>query len=284
MTVPVSGSTDITRADVAATFKTQITDVVNAISKWRAESNPGGANLYLIVQDLTHSFVPVEGTQTVTVANPILAINSIQALTSDGVSEFLTIDATGISILGNQVTFTLTFNPPYTTFVGNGTISYKRVTTSAVAGTPIIESTTPAPLTGALLAGNTVSSSPVAGDIAFGNLSLGAVATLLQNTAIVLSRARLVRLIKQYRSTLGGYVPMVTAYDTTNHAHLTAAYQLSSTGVTSPSVGDVDASVFNTFVTNLQSAVTSHRNTLVTFTETWCHSSCHSSHSSRSRR
>jgi hypothetical protein len=72
-------------------------------------------------------------------------------------------------------------------------------------------------------------------------------------------------------------------YNVTNPAHLVPIYGLSTTGVTNPS-GNLSASGFNTFVTQLQTAVTNHRNTVVTFDEYWCHNSCHSNHSSRSRR
>lgn len=193
MTVPVTGNTNITRADATATFKTQITDPVNALPKWHAGSNPGGAN------------VPLGG----------------------------------------------------------------------------LSSASPALLNTVVLNTTTVSLSPIASEVALGNVSAGALGSLLQTTAIVLSRARNVRLQKYYNNTVGAgnYI----FYDQTNIAHLSPAYQLGATGVPNPS-GNLSASAFNTFVTQLQTAVTNHRNSTILFVEQWCHSSCHSSHSSRGRR
>lgn len=48
--------------------------------------------------------------------------------------------------------------------------------------------------------------------------------------------------------------------------------------------GDVTAAGLNTLVDNFSDAVAAHRDTVVPFYEIWCHSSCHSSHSSRGRR
>lgn len=191
MTTP---NTDLTRNDVASAFKTQITDVVNALSKWHSGSNPGGAN------------APLSGS---------------------------------------------------------------------------VSSYSPAPLTSSLLASTTVTTSPTAAELVVGDASLAAVNTLLRNTAIVCSRARMVRLMKYYNNTNAGTNSLL--YDQTNLAHLNSTYQLSSLAPTL-AAGDASASAFDTFITNLQTAVTNHRNTTLTFTEQWCHSSCHSSHSSRGRR
>lgn len=295
MTIPVSQNTNVTRADVAGTFKTQITDVVNAISKWRTESNPAGTNTYVTLVTTNHSYTPVDGFQTVTVTYPILNLISVTARAyvyqdfgESGTYTTQDIQPTGISVSGSQVSFTFTLGPgEYFIPGGPHTIRYNRVSTSSTAGAPIIDPAnppTPAALSSALLAGNTVTSSPAASDLTLGNISLSAVQTLLENTARVLSRARRVRLIKRYRATLSGYTPLTTAYDETEVAHLSSAYQLASTGVTPLASGNLDASNFNTFVDQLEAAVTAHRNSTLTFTETWCHSSCHSNHSSRGRR
>lgn len=193
MPVPVIGDTNATRADATATFRTQITDPVNAISKWHATNNPAGAN------------VPLGG----------------------------------------------------------------------------LSSASPALLSAVLLNTNVVTNSPTTAEFTFSTLSTSALGTLFQNAAIVLSRARNVRLVKYYSDTNSGTNNIF--FDQTAVSHLNSAYQLSSTGVTTPT-GTVSASAFNTFVSQLQTAVTNHRNATLTFTEQWCHSSCHSSHSSRGRR
>lgn len=295
MTIPVSGGTNITRADAAGSFAAEITTPVNAISKWRTENNPAGTNLYVVIRTRTESIPAVEGSQSYVVANPpVLGIRFIRArfnhvgTGSEGDVSFEGYaEGTSVSFTGTQINFTLSLTPP-DTFIGPTEISYYQTDTSGTAGTPIVQSTTPSPLSSNLLAGNTVTTSPTAAEIALGNLDLSNLATLLQNAAIVCSRARSVRLRKYYNATYiaGSPTPPASTlvYDVTNVAHLSSAWQLGSTGVANPAAGDVDASAFNSFISQLETAVTTHRNTVVNFTEQWCHSSCHTNHSSRNRR
>lgn len=142
-------------------------------------------------------------------------------------------------------------------------------------------SASPALLSSVLLPGDIVTTSPVGGELALGNVSASATGALLQNTAIVLSRARSVRLIKYYNNSLAGVNSVF--FDQTAISHLNSAYQLGATGVPNPS-GTLSAGAFNSFVAQLEIAVTNHRNAQLIFTEQWCHSSCHSSHASRGRR
>lgn len=194
MTVPVSANTPITRAEFTETFRSQVTDPVNAIPKWHASSNPAGGN------------------------------------------------------------------------VPSGSFS----------------SASPVLLSSVLLNGPTITSSPVASELAgFTAVSASLAASHLQNTAIILSRARQVRLVKYYNDTVtyGNYV----FFDQTAVSHLNSSYQLTTTGISNPS-GTLSATGFNLFVTQLQNAVTAARNNTLTFTEQWCHTSCHANHSSRGRR
>lgn len=112
------------------------------------------------------------------------------------------------------------------------------------------------------------------------NLSVSVLSTLLINSAKALSRCRLVN-FKQYYQDDNTSNQLLT--NVTDEAHMQAAYQLGSIAATLAG-GDVDASLFNTFIGQLSTAVTNHRNTTLFFSEQWCHTSCHSSHSSRSRR
>jgi hypothetical protein len=152
---------------------------------------------------------------------------------------------------------------------------------SGIVAGSTVTNYTPSSLQSNLLSGTTVSTSPTAGELAVGDASLGAVNTLLRNTAQVLSRSRNVRLMKYYGTSYG---VATLAYDATNLAHMSSSWQIAIGSVPSLGGGEVTASAFNTFITNLTNTVTAHRNTTLTFTELWCHSNCHSNHSSRSRR
>lgn len=204
MTVPVSGLTNIIRSEVTDTFNSQVTDVVNAISKWSTSTTAQNA------APAPLPGIPGGWTQTNTVS------------------------------------------------------SYS-----------------PASLNSEMLAGSTVypAASVIAG-LPLGNASYTVLGNLLINTSLVLSRCRNVNLKKYYQDDNSSNLLL---FNVTNPAHMASLYQSSSLGVGFGG-GDIDASSFNTFVSQLSAAVTAHRNTTLFFTEQWCHTSCHSSHSSRGRR
>ena len=115
------------------------------------------------------------------------------------------------------------------------------------------------------------------GDIPVGNISVSTLSSVLKNAATVLSRARMVHLVK------ASYPYTSYFYDATVLAHMTAAYQ---TGMATADLagGDVSWTEVVNFITSLQSEVTAWQNTTLTFAEYYCHSSCHTNHSSRGRR
>lgn len=150
-----------------------------------------------------------------------------------------------------------------------------------VAGATL-SSSTPGPLGSNLNFGTSIFPTfPATTDLPLGAISVSTLGTLMRNAAVLMSRAREVTLIRQYTT---GATPNVVSTQTAI-AHMNATWQLGSTAsVINPPAGNVSASAYATFINSLQTLVTNHRNTTVTFTETWCHSNCHSNHSSRNRR
>jgi hypothetical protein len=148
----------------------------------------------------------------------------------------------------------------------------------AITGYPTLSSATPSTLASALLAGDQITTAPIASSIPAGDLNLATFRNILLNAASVLGQCRYATLNKYY----GSGASWIFYNTQSNYAHLNSSYALAiSTPYTS---GDVSASVLDNYVLTLQTAVTNWRNTTVTFAEYWCHSNCHSNHSSRGRR
>lgn len=116
-----------------------------------------------------------------------------------------------------------------------------------------------------------------AGEIPAGAVSVSTLSYVLKNAATVLSRARMVRLIKT------SYPYSSYWYDSTTLAHMSSAYQ-TGMGTADLVGGNVSWSQVVAFINSLQGEVTAWRNNTLTFVEYYCHSSCHSNHSSRGRR
>jgi hypothetical protein len=158
------------------------------------------------------------------------------------------------------------------------------------AGTPItgaLSSTNyggVAPLTAPLVPPNTVTNAPEASDVPGVDIASAALVSLFQTTAVTLSRVRQYSMVKTYLSPAP--VVQLSLTEATRYGYLTAAYQMAPPAV--PLTGDISANTvpgsIDVVVAAIDAAITAHRNTTVAFTETWCHSSCHSSHSSRGRR
>ena len=150
-------------------------------------------------------------------------------------------------------------------------------------GGKTLQSATPSTLAAALRNGQIATNGPLTSSMPTGNVSVATLTAVLTDTAQMLSRVRRTRLVKYYSNTEVGTNAAV--WDQTQYAHLSAAYQISSTGVTPPTPGtDATAASYNQFVNNLQAAIAAHRETAVLFTEQWCHTNCHTNHSSRGRR
>lgn len=138
----------------------------------------------------------------------------------------------------------------------------------------------PGPLTPNMLPGQTVSSSPLGSEItSTTDIIRTEVCNVLRNAAVILSRCRNVRLVKT------SYPYSSNFFDVTQATHMNAAYQISSGSLPADvPAGDISYATLTAFVDSINTIVTNHRNTTLTFVEYYCHSNCHSNHSSRGRR
>lgn len=133
-----------------------------------------------------------------------------------------------------------------------------------------------------LLPSGNLANGPVAGDIAGANVSAAVLVSAFQNFASILSGARLYQVNKTYLSIFGNssfnYGP--------NLGSMTSPYWGSpgSFSVSLSANTDINAASIDAVVNSVDAQITGIRNTTLQFNETWCHTSCHSSHSSRGRR
>lgn len=118
------------------------------------------------------------------------------------------------------------------------------------------------------------------------NIAATALETALRNATAELSNYRAFTLTKRYSTDAGTYVwASFSAY-----GNLTDAYRIATGSIPlgSPygvAAGQqVNAANLDNYVAALGSVLSSHSVSSVAFNEYWCHSSCHSSHSSRTRR
>jgi hypothetical protein len=135
-----------------------------------------------------------------------------------------------------------------------------------------------------LKAGETISNAPDSTSLPNVKVLASEVETALRNAVVVLSNAREFHLRKYYYNSV--WTPVLWADFGVQLGHLTDTYRLAlgsvSTGLATET--PVDASDLDGYVTTLDGELTSHRTNTLDFNEYWCHSACHSSHSSRNRR
>ena len=137
----------------------------------------------------------------------------------------------------------------------------------------------PGPLTNYMYAGQVLTYSPGTSEVSGGTVSLAQTCAVLRNAAQVLSRARNVRLIRT------SYPYSSYFYDQTVLTHMNSGYQAAIGDFpANPAYGNATVAAINTFVDGLNGVVAAYRNSTLTFVEYYCHSSCHSNHSSRGRR
>ena len=118
-------------------------------------------------------------------------------------------------------------------------------------------------------------------DISDDNVTASTITTNFRAYARLLSRIRIVRLLKYYQ--IQGDIRARLDYDNSQITNLTSAYDavafgVSLTGTTPPSSeGTVSASDLDAFVTSLSTAINTNRTSQVTIEEFYCHSNCHGS-------
>lgn len=118
-------------------------------------------------------------------------------------------------------------------------------------------------------------------DISDTNITASTLTANFRAYARLLSRIRIVRLVKYYQTQ--GDPRARIDYDISNITNLTSAYDavaygVSLDGITPPSVdGTVSASQLDAFVTSLSTAINTNRTSQVTIEEFYCHSNCHGS-------
>lgn len=136
-------------------------------------------------------------------------------------------------------------------------------------------------------AGTYLTSQPDTTSLTTPNVLASAIEGALRNACVVLSNARKINLTKYYYNT--AYTPVLWAAWAGQLAHLSDAYRIAlgsvpTSGGTVAAGANVSASTLDAYVTTLNNTLANHQNTVVSFVEYWCHSACHSSHSSRNRR
>ena len=118
-------------------------------------------------------------------------------------------------------------------------------------------------------------------DISDTNITASTLTTNFRAYARLLSRIRIVRLLKYYQ--IQGDVRAQVNSDASNITNLTAAYDavafgVSLEGTNVPSSGNnITASDLDAFVASLSTAINSNRTSQVTIEEFYCHSNCHGS-------
>lgn len=136
-------------------------------------------------------------------------------------------------------------------------------------------------------AGSFLSSQPDPTSLTTPTILASAIEGALRNACVALSNARKINLTKYYYDT--AYSPVQWASWAGQLAHLSDVYRIAlgavpTSGGTVAAGANVSASALDAYVTTLNNTLTNHQNTVVNFEEFWCHSACHSSHSSRNRR
>jgi len=118
-------------------------------------------------------------------------------------------------------------------------------------------------------------------DVSDTNVTASTLTANFRAYARLLSRIRIVRLLKWYQ--VQGDPRNSLQYDNSQITNLTAAYDadafsVSLVGTTPPSAeGTVSASELDAFVASLSTAINTNRTSQVTIEEFYCHSNCHGS-------
>lgn len=118
-------------------------------------------------------------------------------------------------------------------------------------------------------------------DISDENITASTLTTNFRAYAKLLSRIRIVRLLKYYQ--IQGDTRARVDYDNSQITNLTSAYDadafsVSLQGTNIPSSGNtVSASELDAFVASLSTAINTNRSSQVTIEEFYCHSNCHGS-------
>lgn len=132
-----------------------------------------------------------------------------------------------------------------------------------------------------LKAGQEVSSQPNPWDLPSANIVLGELDWALRSASVALSNARQLHLVKYYYDQY--YNAVLWADWGVVLGHMTDNFRMGDPGG-SIGGGDVTAAGIDNFVTWLGAVLGGHQANTVNFVEYWCHSACHSNHSSRNRR
>lgn len=132
-----------------------------------------------------------------------------------------------------------------------------------------------------LKAGQAVTSAPDTGSLPSAAIVLSELTMALRNASVALSNARQLHLTKYYYDQY--YNAVLWADFGVALAHMTDNFRMGDPGG-GIAGGDVTAAGVNAFSTTLWNVLSAHRASTVGFVEYWCHSACHSNHSSRNRR
>lgn len=295
-----TSNTNVTKANILAQFQTNVRDVINALPKWRSSAHYFYSNLpipgYYYSSDNWGGSLPLKagigGGGSGGGTGSYVSVTSRYTLyTNYWIDSYS--PAESRAYWDNTLIFTGASGATST-----GTGYYRgalRASMPIYSGKDILgydyyyeiyrydNIAIAAPSSGS---GLSVTNSPQTTDLPAANIVASSLETALRNATVELSNVRAFTLKKYYTTTSG-----TTEYATFSATgNLTDAYRLaygSTPAASGYSIGsgqNVSASNLDSYVTALNAALTAHRGSTVTFNEYWCHSSCHSSHSSRTRR
>jgi hypothetical protein len=112
-----------------------------------------------------------------------------------------------------------------------------------------------------------------AADISDTNVTASTIVSNFRSYATLLSRIRIVRLLKYYQVQDDAAARL--DYDVYNITNLNSDYQADMTPYGFNAGDNINASNLDQFVGNLAGAISSNRNNVVTIAEYYCHSNCH---------
>lgn len=294
-----TAGTNTTKSSILAQFQTNVRDVINALPKWRTSAHYFYGNLpipgYYYSSDNWGGSLPLSagigGGGSGGGTGSYVSVSTRYTLYTDyWIDEYspaqsqaywdsavVFTGASGATSGGGYYRGALRVSVPV--YSGKTLLGYDnyyevyKYETTAIA----------APSSGS---GLSVTNSPQTTDLPSADIVASTLETALRNATVELSNVRAFTLKKYYTTTSG-----TTEYATFSATgNLTDAYRLAygstpaGAGYNIAAAQNVSASNLDSYVTALNNALTAHRGSTVTFNEYWCHSSCHSSHSSRTRR
>lgn len=292
--------TNTTKANILAQFQTNVRDVINALPKWRSSAHYFYGNLtvpgYYYFSDDWGGSLPLKagigGGGSGGGTGSYVSVTSRYTLYTDyWIDDYSPAESRAYwdsALISTEVSGATSTGtgyyrgalrasvPVYSGKVLLGNDNYYEI--YRYDAIPIA-----APSSGS---GLSVTNSPQTTDLPAANIVASSLETALRNATVELSNVRTFTLKKYYTTTSG-----TTEYATFSATgNLTDAYRLAY-GSTPAGAGysiaagqNVSASNLDSYVAALGAALTVHRGSTVAFNEYWCHSSCHSSHSSRTRR